>query len=426
MSEHRPAHVARPSSDRSRRRDVDVRRVGAVLLPPLLVGTAISTVVVIVVAIFQLRAYVLEYQGPLDHARTALLVPYYGMRCRCPPFSIYDAADTAASYDGDGGGRYDSSRDSNRTTALSSCDGDVDVRRNGGGGGPRENDRIVSNGGGGGASSPPISVPFPRIFMIGARDETEDTFRSWYSLLHHHRDTSKDNVTSRDDDDVGSGSGTSRRSPFLERIYTLEISNRYALGGGATLGESTTATKIDNDHPRTNTTSNAPPHDESDGGRRTEYLCRKIKWEHRLFAVYQRIFADLLSTYPNDEGFVIVEDDAVLKDAHSFVREACYAHVAGMEFYSLYRSPAQRRSTGRGWGWGGRSRQSSFSCIYVHGTVAFYVRRSIMERVANERRRAHFCRFPIDMYISRLGPWFATGRDMVGHSDGGRVGSTGL
>jgi hypothetical protein len=209
----------------------------------------------------------------------------------------------------------------------------------------------------------------------------------------------------------------------LERIYTLEISNRYALGCGATLGESTTATMIDNNHPRMKTTLNAPPLDGSDGGWRMEYLCRKIKWEHCLFAVYQCIFADILSSYPNDAGFVIVEDDAVLKDAHSFVREACYVHVAGMEFYSLYRSPGQRRSTGREWGWVGRSRRSSFSCIYVHGTVAFYVRRSIMERVANERRRAHFCCFSIDMYILRLGPWFATGRDMVGHSDGGRVGS---
>jgi hypothetical protein len=154
-SEHRPAHVGLPSSDRSRRHDVDVRRVGAVLLPPFLVRTAILTVVVVVVAIFQLRVFVLEYQGPLDHARTALLVPYYGMRC--PPFSIYDAADTAASYDGDGGGRYDSSRDSNRSsTALSLCDGDVDVRQNGGGGGPRENDRIVSNGGGGGIFPPDL------------------------------------------------------------------------------------------------------------------------------------------------------------------------------------------------------------------------------------------------------------------------------
>ena len=48
----------------------------------------------------------------------------------------------------------------------------------------------------------------------------------------------------------------------------------------------------------------------------------------------------------------------------------------------------------------------------------------IMERIANEHRRAHFCQFPIDMYISKLGPWYSTRREIDGHSGAGRVGST--
>ena len=146
------------------------------------------------------------------------------------------------------------------------------------------------------------------------------------------------------------------------------------------------------------------------------FLCRKMKWEHRLVAVYQTVFSHLLSTYPNDEGFVIIEDDAVLNHPHAFVEEVCNAHNQQLEFYSLYQSPAST--------WRGTSR-SSPSCIYKHGTVAFYIRQSLMKKIMNERRRQWFCRFPIDMYISRMGPWYATTREVVGHLDTGRVGSVG-
>ena len=344
----------------------------------LFAGTTIS----ILIAVLQLRAFVVEYQGPLDHVASIFLEPYYGTSC--PVFSI----DDAEMANGD-----ESSINYNSTELPSwECDG---VHRNIGGMRGRISDEKS------------LSVPFPRIFMIGARDEDGgDTFRSWERLLH--RATA--NNISRDGDD-----GTSRRLPRFERINTLEISNRYALSGGAPHGKF--ATIILNDHHPNSTSiamakqssTNAPQ--EGYGGRK--YLCRKIKWEHRLFAVYQSVFADLLSTYPYDSGFVIVEDDAVLKDPHSFKQEVCDAHANGMDFYSLYRSPLQR--SGR--------RGHASSCIYVHGTVAFYIRRLIMERIVNERRRAYFCRFPVDMYISRLGPWFSTRREIVGHSDGGRVGS---
>ena len=156
-----------------------------------------------------------------------------------------------------------------------------------------------------------------------------------------------------------------------------------------------------------------------EGSNRWKYAnsCRKIKWEHRLFAVYQSIFADLLLTYPTDAGFVIVEDDAILKNTHLFVQEVCDAQRYRLGFYSLYRSPLQHHG---GWTRGGYSPPS---CVYLHGTVAFYVRRSIMETIVNERRRAYFCRFPIDMYISKLGPWYSTREEIVGHSGVGRIGS---
>ena len=146
----------------------------------------------------------------------------------------------------------------------------------------------------------------------------------------------------------------------------------------------------------------------SDGGQpsnSTNIYSNTISWDCN-------INGKSLSTYPNDPGFVIVEDDAVLKNPNAFIQEVCNAHHHQLEFYSLYRSPLQ---------WKGRR---SSSCIYLHGTVAFYIRRPIMEKIVNERRRGWFCRFPIDMYISKMGPWYATRRDVVDHLDLGRIGST--
>jgi len=213
---------------------------------------------------------------------------------------------------------------------------------------------------------------FPRIFMIGARDKDEDTFDAW-----------KQNISQYN------------HQPYLERINTLKISNQYALSGGKL------RYSISNLNSTIETTT------------QKQYLCRQLKWEHRLVFVYQTVFADLLETYPNDTGFVIVEDDAVLISPHSFVKEVCGAHHLRLGFYSLYRSTLQVYG-----------KSSISSCMYKHGTVAFYIQRSIMEKIVNEQRRSQFCRFPIDMYISKLGPWYSTRREIVGHTDTvGRVGS---
>lgn len=171
-----------------------------------------------------------------------------------------------------------------------------------------------------------------------------------------------------------------------------------------------------------------------------------MKWEQRLFAVYQSIFETLLTAHPHDDGFVIVEDDAVLNDPRAFVEEVCMAQRRKLEFYSLYRSPLQLSNNSEGerwWQWWRKKSSSSSStsyppsssspppppplttsCMYLHGTVAFYIRRDMMEQIISvEKRRGEFCRFPIDMYISRLGPWYATRRDVVGHLGTGRIGS---
>ena len=215
---------------------------------------------------------------------------------------------------------------------------------------------------------------FPRIFMIGARDKDEDTFHAW-----------KQNI-----------SQSKHQQPYIERINTLKISNQYALSGG----------KLRNSISNLNSTIEVT--------KQKQYLCRKMKWEHRLVFVYQTVFASLLETYPNDTGFVIIEDDAILISPHFFAKEVCGAHRLQLGFYSLYRSPLQKK---------GKSSSIS-SCMYKHGTVAFYIQRSIMEKIVNEQRRSQFCRFPIDMYISKLGPWYSTRRDIVGHADTvGRVGS---
>eukprot|EP00571_Detonula_confervacea_P003794 CAMPEP_0172320264 /NCGR_PEP_ID=MMETSP1058-20130122/40154_1 /TAXON_ID=83371 /ORGANISM="Detonula confervacea, Strain CCMP 353" /LENGTH=277 /DNA_ID=CAMNT_0013035491 /DNA_START=542 /DNA_END=1375 /DNA_ORIENTATION=+ len=235
---------------------------------------------------------------------------------------------------------------------------------------------------------------FPRLFMIGARDEDEDTFHAWKQMLQFNGALSKNDGSQY------------QHLPHFERINTLKISNQYALSGGA-LRHSTV-----NDNHNLNSSTATSLSDTSKKTTEKQFLCRKMKWEHRLFAVYQSVFSNLLATYPDDPGFVIVEDDAVLKNPHAFVQEVCYAHNLQLGFYSLYRSPLQ---------WKGRG---SSSCMYLHGTVAFYIHRSMMENIVNERRRGWFCRFPIDMYISKMGPWYATKREIVDHLDMGRVGST--
>lgn len=328
-----------------------------------------ATVIIVLFIIFlhQLDAHIREYQGPLDQLASDILKPYYSMFC--PNFS-------SQQHGIDGANNNDDSSMTNRSlNEMSRTCKSIELAEN-----DDKTDFIM-----------------PRMFMIGARRKDEDTFNDWLVALHP-RNYSNGNAGSSPDQ---------RYAPRLERINTLEMSNMYALRGGALPN----ATLIYDNHQHLDDVST-----EDKSTMKSGFLCRKMKWEHRLVAVYQTVFSHLLSTYPNDEGFVIIEDDAVLNHPHAFVEEVCNAHNQQLEFYSLYQPPSST--------WRGTSR-SSPSCIYKHGTVAFYIRQSLMKKIMNERRRQWFCRFPIDMYISRMGPWYATTREVVGHLDTGRVGSVG-
>lgn len=307
---------------------------------------------IIALTALQLHAYIVEYQGPFDHVTTSVQKPYYGMFC--PTFP----SEKSGSY----------SAETQNSETIPSWDCNHILGRTG---------IIISEN---------KTSEFPRIFMIGARDEESDMFASWRDLLSHNNGVEgENNVANPNNPSDG---------PMLQRINTLRISNQYARSGGAL---------------RPSSLSNA--NNATNGSQR--FLCRKMKWEQRLFVVYQSVFQKILHQYPEEEGFVIIEDDAILKSPKMFAEEVCNVHRWRMIFYSLYRSPLQSKSA-----WG-----RSPSCIYRHGTVAFYIRRPMMEQIVKERRRSLFCRFPIDMYISRLGPWYASRREVVGHLDSGRIGS---
>ena len=300
--------------------------------------------------LIQLDAYLREYQGPLDHVITFMMKPYYEFTC--PSFS-YDDNNVE---DSSSGGNNE-----NGDIAIISWDC---------------NDILGTASTADKADDISVNPSFPRIFMIGARDESEDTFQSWQSKLLPSSSSNK-NLFQR------------QKQPHLERIDTLQVSNQFAIAGGALKHH------VDN-----NSSSSLRG--------QNKFLCRKIKWEQRLFYVYQRVFSDLLIKYPTDDGFIIVEDDAVLLNPNVFAEEACHAHHQKFQFYSLYKSPLQQYTLFS-------FRRNSSSCTYRHGTVAFYIQRHLMEQIVNEHRRSMFCRFPIDMYISKLGPWYATRREVVGH-----------
>lgn len=311
--------------------------------------------------LIQFDAYVREYQGPLDHITTSMTKPYYEITC--PSFSYDDnnVKDSSSGGNNENGDNAMSSWDcSDILGTASTADKADDIS---------------------------VNPSFPRIFMIGARDESEDTFQSWQSQLLPSSSTNKDLIQQQ-------------KQLHLERMDTLQVSNQFAIAGGALKHH------VDN-----NSSS-------SSLRRQNKFLCRKIKWEQRLFYVYQRVFSDLLIKYPTDDGFIIVEDDAVLLNPNVFAEEACHAHYQQkFQFYSLYKSPLQQHTRFS-------FRRNSSSCTYRHGTVAFYIQRHLMEQIVSEHRRSMFCRFPIDMYISKLGPWYATRREVVGHLGRGRIGSS--
>jgi hypothetical protein len=121
--------------------------------------------------------------------------------------------------------------------------------------------------------------------------------------------------------------------------------------------------------------------------------CAKLQWHHRLNFVYQSVFRQVMQDNPENEGFFFTEDDAVLENWAGYHEEACIAQ--SFEFYSFFKT-------------------SGTTCIYRHGTVAFYIKKSLMMRFINVDSST-FCRLPIDMFFASLGPWYTSINSTVTH-----------
>jgi len=130
--------------------------------------------------------------------------------------------------------------------------------------------------------------------------------------------------------------------------------------------------------------------------------CRTITFSNRLFYAYQSVLRTVLANY-SDPGFIFLEDDVVLADAESFRKEACRAAEDRRPFYSLWRALPVSQPT----------------CIYAHGTCAFYINKGMMQQLIAAPRDVQ-CRLPIDIYIASTGPWYSTQEQCVTHEPGGR------
>ena len=123
--------------------------------------------------------------------------------------------------------------------------------------------------------------------------------------------------------------------------------------------------------------------------------CRKTAWKARLFAVYQHVFQQMISQYPADWLFLVVEDDVLLIDGPGTHRELSWVLQHNVEFYSFL--PTQ-----------------SDSCIFQYGTNAMAISKKVMVQLI-EADVDTFCRLPIDMAIARVGPWYVTMKNLTQH-----------
>ena len=79
------------------------------------------------------------------------------------------------------------------------------------------------------------------------------------------------------------------------------------------------------------------------------------------------------SLYPNAETFIFVEDDAQLIAAEQFVKEVGVAVQKQYQFYSFFLTGKQQQKGGEG---------KEPTCFYEHGTVAFLIRRRLMQTMS--------------------------------------------
>jgi hypothetical protein len=129
--------------------------------------------------------------------------------------------------------------------------------------------------------------------------------------------------------------------------------------------------------------------------------CMKGTWEQRLFAVYLTVFGDVLRRFPDERAFVFLEDDALLLDADAFQKELCWqvqnASTHRKHFFSFYRTAPP----GAG-------------CFYHWGTQAFLMNRAFLEYMMRLPSQT-WCRFPIDIFINTIGPWYMAESAIVEH-----------
>ena len=127
--------------------------------------------------------------------------------------------------------------------------------------------------------------------------------------------------------------------------------------------------------------------------------CSKLTWSNRLFSIYRAVFKDVLESSMDEKDFIFIEDDVLLLDFESLQKEACLARQDELPFYSFYKPSAQGRS-----------------CLYQHGTLAFYANHQFLHHLTNDVSKSKLCRLPIDMYIASIGPWYSTTKDIVKHN----------
>ena len=130
-----------------------------------------------------------------------------------------------------------------------------------------------------------------------------------------------------------------------------------------------------------------------------------LSFEGILFSVYKRIMADALIFHPNEESFIFAEDDAKLIAAEQFVKEVGVAVQKRYQFYSFFLTGKQQQKGGR----------KEPTCFYEHGTVAFLIRRRLMQAIVDADERVSCGRLGIDMFLASRGPWYATTKGPVVH-----------
>lgn len=131
-----------------------------------------------------------------------------------------------------------------------------------------------------------------------------------------------------------------------------------------------------------------------------------LSFEGILFSVYKRVMADALVFHPNAESFIFAEDDAQLIAPEQFVKEVGVAVQKQYQFYSFFLTGKQQQKGGEG---------KEPTCFYEHGTVAFLIRRRLMQAIVDADERVSCGRLGIDMFLASRGPWYATTKGPVVH-----------